>query len=690
MDATQIDSVIKLLDEKESGELNASELKLVLPSGLGGKVDSLEEKGKVKIAALKEALADIGADFWPVVSAKLRIQAASSSISEAEAKLARTLADNGQSHLFTAWNEDTARSGDTKRLMEALSACDAKYPGGLAKYIEKAKRLLGEAKKGANPFKGYSPNVPLGETLKYGDEKFCSMEKIGISEAKGAGFVLVAGGLGERLGYGGIKVALPTEITTMRLYLQHYIESILALQARGNPGDAKKATKLPLAIMTSGDTDSMTRDLLKKNNYFGMDEKQITIIKQDKVPALGDNDAKFAVDKNDKFKIQTKPHGHGDVHLLMHQSGVAGRWAAQGVKWIVFFQDTNGLVFTVVPACLGVSKKLGLEVNSLTVPRKPGEAVGAICKLVSESDSVPDLTINVEYNQLDALLKSTPVGGDKADAKTGLSPYPGNINVLVFAAEPYAKNLTKTEGVVPEFVNPKYADADKTVFKKPTRLECMMQDYPRLCGPGAVIGFTSCERWTCFSAVKNNIKDAAKKAQKTGFGECGCSGESDMYRVNRKRLGMIGVDVDVDGDMRDFCGIQTRVGAAVVLTPDFASTFDELKARFPDPSKVSVSKKSSLVLSGDVTVKSLQLDGALVVKAVAGAKVTVEEGKVSNEGFEFKDIDPSDKSNEEMFRIRGYVLNKKASQEYTCDKPGQWTISNGKATFAGAEEAKDS
>lgn len=35
--------------------------------------------------------------------------------------------------------------------------------------------------------------------------------------------------------------------------------------------------------------------------------------------------------------------------------------------------------------------------------------------------------------------------------------------------------LDRTKGIMPEFVNPKYADAEKTVFKKPTRLECMMQ-----------------------------------------------------------------------------------------------------------------------------------------------------------------------------------------------------------------------
>ena len=38
--------------------------------------------------------------------------------------------------------------------------------------------------------------------------------------------------------------------------------------------------------------------------------------------------------------------------------------------------------------------------------------------------------------------------------------------------------------MMPEFVNPKYADSMKTKFKKPTRLETMMQDYPRLLEPG--------------------------------------------------------------------------------------------------------------------------------------------------------------------------------------------------------------
>jgi hypothetical protein len=36
--------------------------------------------------------------------------------------------------------------------------------------------------------------------------------------------------------------------------------------------------------------------------------------------------------------------------------------------------------------------------NSVCVPRKPGEAMGAICRLVNEEDSKDELVINVEYN----------------------------------------------------------------------------------------------------------------------------------------------------------------------------------------------------------------------------------------------------------------------------------------------------
>ena len=48
--------------------------------------------------------------------------------------------------------------------------------------------------------------VPSGEILTFGDDNFNMLEEAGVKEARKAAFVLVAGGLGERLGYKGIKV----------------------------------------------------------------------------------------------------------------------------------------------------------------------------------------------------------------------------------------------------------------------------------------------------------------------------------------------------------------------------------------------------------------------------------------------------------------------------------------------------
>lgn len=86
--------------------------------------------------------------------------------------------------------------------------------------------------------------------------------------------MLVAGGLGERLGYGGIKVSLPVNITTDMCYLQLYCEQIKKLQNASNmlAGEDKV---VPLVIMTSDDTHSATVELLEKNNNFGMREGQV-------------------------------------------------------------------------------------------------------------------------------------------------------------------------------------------------------------------------------------------------------------------------------------------------------------------------------------------------------------------------------------------------------------------------------
>jgi UDP-sugar pyrophosphorylase len=121
--------------------------------------------------------------------------------------------------------------------------------------VENAKKLLADSAAGVDPFKGYSPSIPEGQTLDAHTDAWLATEVRGLAAIGDCAFMLVggadrvlgcgrqqltlplprpqvAGGLGERLGYTGIKVALPTETTTGRCYLQYYCETILSYQVR--------------------------------------------------------------------------------------------------------------------------------------------------------------------------------------------------------------------------------------------------------------------------------------------------------------------------------------------------------------------------------------------------------------------------------------------------------------------------
>jgi UDP-sugar pyrophosphorylase len=497
---------------------------------------------------------------------------------------------------------------------------------------------------------------------------------VGVAQAAGAAFVLVAGGLGERLGYSGIKVALPTESATGTCYLQLYCESILALQARA--GGA--CGPLPLAIMTSGDTHERTAALLRAHDHFGLQPEQVTLLKQEKVPCLADNEARVALDGKDAFAIQTKPHGHGDVHALLHASGLAAAWLAAGRRWVVFFQDTNALVFKAIPAALGVSQRSGFDVNSLCVPRKAKEAIGAITRLTRADGSA--MTVNVEYNQLDPLLRASGFpDGDANEPATGYSPFPGNINQLVFALAPYCAQLAATGGGVAEFVNPKYTDASKTAFKSSTRLECMMQDYAKTVPPATRVGFTVIkEVWVGYSPVKNSVADALAKVASGCPPHSAAAGECDMYGTACRSLAMAGAQVAPPTAVT-FAGTPLELWPRVVLSPATAATLVELRERAVRPSAggVRISGRSALVLRGDVILEELDLDGALVITAAPGATVRVRGLRVANAGWDWVALTAEEEASApEEQRIRGFKVVRHAAEEHAFTQPGEHVLSS--------------
>lgn len=629
--------------------------------------------GRVQgVASAEPTMTDACPDVSTVLGDNLEL------LSDQQRSLVEGLLSLGQEHIFADWPASGQEDDRKLRLVEQLAQLDASYPGGIAAYVTKARGLLEASARGDNPFDGFTPSVPLGEEVIFGDEEFVAMEEAGLRAAAKTTFVLVAGGLGERLGFSGIKLALPVDGCTGQSFLGMYAAWILAIQARARTLLEDPALELPLAIMTSGDTDKATRKLLAAQNNFGLSPTQVRVIMQDKVPALSDSSARLAMSKKDPFEVETKPHGHGDVHHLLLRSGIAREWADAGKEWMFFFQDTNPLVLHALIPMLGVSVDRSYDMNSLCVPRRAGEAAGAITTLTR--DNGESLTINVEYNQLDPMLRSTSdfANGDVDDPNTGYSPFPGNVNNLLVFLPNYARVLEgPDQGVVEEFVNPKYKDETRTTFKKPTRLECMMQDLPKLMskelGADAKVGFTTMQRWLTFSPAKNAPDAGAASAQKGSPPGTPSSAEADFYSAYRQALRIsAGVDV-AEGEEQEMLGVPVTLSPAVVLAPSFALTADDVRAKV---SGGHITGRSALVVEGEgVTIAGLELDGALVIRACPGANVVVNGLRVQNDGWSFVPLSDEElAAAPEEIRIRGYRVDKKATMEIVVDQPGDYVV----------------
>ncbi|CAG9466321.1 unnamed protein product [Pedinophyceae sp. YPF-701] len=582
-----------------------------------------------------------------------------------ELALLNGLRAEGQEHLWANWPPKGKEDAKKKAFVKQLCALDDTYNGGLGQYIRNARGLLKDAKEGTNPLDGYTPSVPEGRKLDVFSGEFLEMEASGLRAAHSAAFVLVAGGLGERLGYSGIKVSLPVDQASGMCYLELYIRSILALQT-------KSGRELPLAIMTSDDTHDRTIMLLKSKSYFGMKASQVTLIKQEKVACLMDSDARLSIDPKDAYAVETKPHGHGDVHALLHSSGLVDKWAAEGFEWVCFFQDTNAFAFRGLIAALGVSANEGYDMNSIAVPRRAKEAVGAIALLEpTQGSGNRRMTINVEYNQLDPLLRATTnPQGDVNDA-SGFSPFPGNINQLILKVATYKQVLHETGGIIAEFVNPKYKDDTRTAFKKSTRLECMMQDYPKCLPRGAQVGFTSMDPWFAYSAVKNSPADALGKYKNGDPTHSATSGELDWYAHNARLLEQLTGAKIGPAQKLTFNGMAMDVPPLVSLGPRFATTLAGLSKRVRD---LDLAQGSSLVVDGDVWIDGLTVEGAVVFDCAPGVRLEVTGLTVKNGGWGLTNVDSNDNSEPEELRIRGFKLDKFEELRITITKAGVYEM----------------
>lgn len=140
----------------------------------------------------------------------------------------------------------------------------------------------------------------------------------------------------------------------------------------------------------------------------------------------------------------------------------------------------------------------------MTVPRKSGETVESICKITNLLNK-KIVTSSIDYTLLEGAIKKEPQN------KKGYSLYPANTNCIIFSLSEYSQALFDVKGVVPERVNPIYADPTKTKFSTSVPLESFVLDFTRLMTNNERVAYTQVDQAFCYSPLKNNLQAAVEK-----------------------------------------------------------------------------------------------------------------------------------------------------------------------------------
>jgi len=206
------------------------------------------------------------------------------------------------------------------------------------------------------------------------NKKCDCFKKIGIEALKRGeiGLVLVAGGMGTRLGSDKPKGMYNIGKTRDVYIFQRLFENALEV--------VKECGRMmPFFIMTSEKNDYDTRTFLKEKNYFGYDEKFVKFFVQDMAPCV-DLNGKILLEE--KGVIASSPNGNGGwFNSLLNNKEACQMLKESGVKWLNIFAVDNVLQKVGDPVFIGATLAGGYDVGGKVIRKAdPYEKVGVVCK----------------------------------------------------------------------------------------------------------------------------------------------------------------------------------------------------------------------------------------------------------------------------------------------------------------------
>ena len=320
----------------------------------------------------------------------------------------------GQEHVLKYYDELPDEQRNT--LIEQIDRTDFTVIGQAA---ETGKRGI------IAPIKAVTiPEIAMGR------ERF---ERIGMEAVKAGklGAVLLAGGMGTRLGSDAPKGMYDIGISKPVYIFQRLIENLMKVVE-------KAGNYIQLFVMTSEKNHDATVGFFKEHDYFGYDKDYIAFFKQDMAPAA-DFDGKVYMEAKDS--IATSPNGNGGWFLSMKKSGLLELVEKRGIEWLNVFAVDNVLQSIADPVFAGAVLEGGYSVGSKVIRKvNPQEKVGVMCT----EDGRPSI---VEYIELtEDMLTQRDENGEYAYNFGVILNYLFKVDKLVNLLErklPYHKSAKK-------------------------------------------------------------------------------------------------------------------------------------------------------------------------------------------------------------------------------------------------------
>ncbi len=276
-------------------------------------------------------------------------------------------------------------------------------------------------------FRGYekitSP-VIFNPTDRSKTQDLCNVGKLSIKKGEVA-VTIAAGGQATRLGYPYPKGLYPISPVKGKSLFMLFCEKIKALSS-------KYDVDIPFLIMTNPENNKQIKDFFEKNNFWGLNDKNVFFFNQELLPSVTP-EGKIILKEDGHFLAN--PDGHGGTLKSIFKTGLLQQMEHRGVKRIFYCHIDNPLVKIIDPVFLGYHITTEADFSLKTVKKKPGEKVGTFVYADGKATVI-------EYIELAEILKKNK------NAREKLLFNNGSIGIHIINTE-FIRNINKDGFALP-------------------------------------------------------------------------------------------------------------------------------------------------------------------------------------------------------------------------------------------------